>query len=105
MTHSSPILIDSVAKGLKPIVRVVDDWVKARSLSLLFECKVGRGKLMVSGIDLLTDIADRPEARQLAFSIENYMKSGEFNPKTEVELNRLTAMYKLNDRLSLTILH
>jgi len=97
MTHSSPILVDSVAKDLKPIVRVVDDWVKARSLSLLFECKVGKGKLMVSGIDLLTDMADRPEARQLAFSIENYMKSGEFNPKTEVELNRITAMYKSNN--------
>jgi hypothetical protein len=97
MTHSSPILLDSVAKGLDPIVRVVDDWVKARSLSLLFECKVGKGKLMVSGIDLLTDIADRPEAKQLAFSIENYMKSGEFNPKIDVELNRITAIYKLNN--------
>ena len=95
MTHSSPIMLDSVARGLDPVVRVVDDWVKARSLSLLFECKIGNGKLMVSGIDLLTDIVDRPEARQLAFSIENYMKSDEFNPKTEVELNQITAIYKL----------
>ncbi|HEY9003552.1 MAG TPA: sugar-binding domain-containing protein [Mucilaginibacter sp.] len=93
MTHSSPIMLDSVAKGLNPVVRVIDDWVKARSLSLLFECKVGKGKLMVSGIDLLTDMADRPEAKQLAYSIENYMKSDEFNPKTEVELSRITALY------------
>jgi hypothetical protein len=90
-------MLDSVAKGLNPVVRVVDDWVKARSLCLLFECKVGKGKLMVSGIDLLTDIADRPEAKQLAFSIESYMKSDEFNPKTEVELSRIIAIYKLTN--------
>ncbi|MGZ3764899.1 MAG: sugar-binding domain-containing protein [Mucilaginibacter sp.] len=97
MTHSSPIMLDSVAKGLDPVVRVVDDWVKARSLSLLFECRVGKGKLMVSGIDLLTDMANRPEAKQLAFSIENYMKSDEFNPKTEVKLNRIAAIFKLTN--------
>lgn len=93
MTHSSPIMLDSVAKGLNPVVRVIDDWVKARSLSLLFECRVGKGKLMVSGIDLLTDMADRPEAKQLAYSIESYMKSDEFNPKTEVELRKIAALY------------
>ncbi|MDO3626210.1 sugar-binding domain-containing protein [Mucilaginibacter sp. BT774] len=96
MTHSSPIMLDSVAKGLNPVVRVIDDWVKARSLSLLFECRVGKGKLMVSGIDLLTDVAGRPEARQLAYSIENYMKSDEFNPKTQVDLSRIIALYKSN---------
>lgn len=93
MTHSSPIMLDSVAKGLNPVVRVIDDWVKARSLSLLFECRVGKGKLIVSGIDLLTDMADRPEAKQLAYSIESYIKSDEFNPKTEVELSKITELY------------
>lgn len=97
MTHSSPIMLDSVAKGINPIVRVIDDWVKARSLSLLFECRVGKGKLMVSGIDLLTDMVDRPEAKQLAYSIENYMKSDEFNPKMEVELSKITTLYNSNN--------
>ena len=97
MTHSSPIMLDSVAKGINPVVHVVDDWVKARSLSLLFECRAGKGKLMVSGIDLLTNMARRPEARQLAFSIENYMKSDAFNPKTDVDIKRIVALYKTTD--------
>lgn len=97
MTHSNPIMLDSVAKGLHPIVRVIDDWVTARSLALLFECRVGQGKLMVAGIDLLTNMADRPEAKQLAYSIESYMKSDEFNPKPAVELSRLRRLYKMGD--------
>ncbi|MBA4057966.1 MAG: beta-galactosidase, partial [Marivirga sp.] len=65
MSHSNAIRLDAVALNLQPIVRVIDDWVTARPLGLLFECKVGKGKLMVSGIDLLSEQNKRPEARQL----------------------------------------
>lgn len=70
-SHSNAILLDSVAKGLQPIVRVIDDWVTARPLGLIFECKTGNGKLLVSGIDLLTDQDKRPEAKQLLYSLKN----------------------------------
>jgi hypothetical protein len=90
MTHSNAINLDSVAKGLQPIVRVIDDWVTAKPLGLLFECKVGKGKLLVSGIDLLTDNDKRPEARQLLFSLEEYMGSNSFNPQTSVPVKNIT---------------
>jgi hypothetical protein len=70
MSHSNAIFPDSISKSLHPIVRVIDDWVTARPLSLLFECKVGKGKLLVSGIDLLSDQDRRHEARQLLYSLE-----------------------------------
>lgn len=92
MTNSSPIMLDSVKTGLKPIVRVIDDWVKARSLGLVFECKVGKGKLIVSGIDLLIDGKNRPEARQLRYSLEKYMTTTDFNPSEQVNIDRITAL-------------
>jgi len=94
VTHGSPIMLDSVAKGISPLVRVIHDWVTARSLALLFECKVGKGKLIVSGIDLISDIGTRPEARQLLFSLQKYMNSGEFNPKIEVDPEKLSGIIK-----------
>jgi hypothetical protein len=84
MSHSNAILLDSVQKGLQPIVRVIDDWVTARSLGLIFECRAGNGKLMVSGIDLLTNQENRPEAKQLLYSLKNYMVSSQFNTVTRV---------------------
>jgi len=93
MSHSSPIMLDSIAKGIVPVVRVIDDWVKARSLSLLFECKVGKGRIMVSGIDLLSDADNRVEARQLMQSLEQYMKSAEFKPNIKVDAARIKALY------------
>lgn len=92
MSHSNVILLDSVAKGLKPIVRVIDDWVTARPLGLVFECKVGKGKLIVSGIDLLTDQDKRPEAKQLLFSLKKYMGSNQFKPQTQVSIEKLEGL-------------
>jgi hypothetical protein len=91
-THGGPIQLDAVAAGLKPIVRVIDDWVTARPLGLIFECRVGEGKLLVSGIDLLTDAAQRPEARQLLYSLEQYMVSPAFHPRQQVTVEKLQAI-------------
>ena len=92
MTHSNAIMLDSVTTGLKPIVRVIDDWVTNRSLGLIFECSVGKGKLLVSGIDLLDDQDKRPEARQLLYSLERYMDSEKFNPVVEVPVERIQSL-------------
>ena len=89
MSHSNAIILDSVAKNLKPIVRVIDDWVTARPLGLLFECKVGKGKLLVSSIDLLTDAGDRPEAKQLLYSLQKYMNSDRFLPSVNVNASKI----------------
>jgi hypothetical protein len=93
ISHSNAILLDSLAKGLQPIVRVIDDWVTARPLGLIVECKVGKGKLLISGIDLLTDIDKRPEARQLLYSLKSYMAETSFEPRTQLPVERLRSLF------------
>lgn len=85
MTHSNVLRLDEISKELKPIVRVIDDWVTARPLGLLVECKVGNGKLLLSGIDFITDIENRPEAQQLLYSLKKYMGTDQFNPLVRVD--------------------
>jgi len=92
MSHSNAIILDSVATRLKPIVRVIDDWVTARPLGLVFECKTGKGKLLVSGIDLLTDQDKRPEARQLLYSLKEYMVGNSFKPVIEVPVESIKGL-------------
>jgi hypothetical protein len=92
--HASAIRLDSVAPGLRPIVRVIDDWVTAQSLGLVFECRVGKGKLLFSSIDLMGDAATRPEARQLRSSLEQYMASPRFQPATLVASQRIAGLLK-----------
>jgi len=92
MSHSNAILLDSVAKNIQPIVRVIDDWFTARPLGLLFECKAGKGKLMVSGIDLTSNIDQRPEAKQLLYSLEKYMTTASFNPSQPIDLHTIQSL-------------
>ena len=96
MSHSNAIILDQFSPELKPIVRVIDDWVTNRNLGLIFEVKVGKGKLIVSGIDLLKDIRNRPEARQLQYSLYKYMESDAFDPEFEMDFSVIREMYNLN---------
>ena len=92
MSHSGAINLTSFPADLKPIVRVIDDWVTNRPLALVFEAKVGKGKLLVSGIDLTSNLDKRPEAQQLLYSLKKYMAGEKFNPKVEMndeEIKRL----------------
>ena len=85
MSHTDAIQLDSFPVELKPIVRIIDDWVSNRRLALLFEAKVGDGKLLVSGTDLVNNLENRPEARQLLFSLKNYMTGENFNPNVDLD--------------------
>ncbi len=86
MSHSGAINLTSLPSDLKPIVRVIDDWFTNRPLALLFEAKVGKGKIIISGIDLTTDLEKRPEAQQLLYSLKKYMTGSGFNPAVEINL-------------------
>ena len=93
VSHSNVIIFNEIPE-LNPIVRVIDDWFKNRKTALLFEAKVGKGKLLFSGIDLHTNLKDRLEAQQLLYSLENYMVSDAFNPKVIITNNQLKRILK-----------
>jgi len=97
MSHSSALKLDAVAADLTPIVRVIDDWVTAQPLGLIFECKVGKGKLLVSGVDLLSGKDSRPEARQLLYSLENYMNGNHFKPAQTIDLKQIQGILTDNN--------
>jgi hypothetical protein len=93
MSHSNAIVTTGLPQ-LTPIVRVVDDWFKNRPLALIFEVKVGKGRLILSGIDLHTNMQERLEAQQLLYSLKRYMASNAFNPKTTIDIKEIKELLK-----------
>ena len=85
VTHSRAMRLDHLPGDLRPLIQPIDTWFENRRLGLLFEARVGGGRLMVCSIDLLNHMEERPVARQLLYSVLEYMKSGEFDPGTELE--------------------
>ena len=89
VTGGRAIVLDQLPKALRPIVQPIDDWNTNRRLGLIFECRVGRGKLLVCSADLVNDLENRPAAQQLRQSLMSYMASGEFNPSVQVKPEEL----------------
>jgi hypothetical protein len=94
MSHSNAVLLSDFSISHAPIVRIIDDWVTNRPLALLFEANAGKGKIIVSGIDLITDADERPEARQLMYSLRRYMTGNSFEPSESIEIEKLKSLLK-----------
>lgn len=94
MTHSDALILSDLPKELQPIVRIIDDWFTNRPLAMIFEANTGEGKIMVCGVDLLTDLDKRPGAQQLLYSLQRYMAGPTFNPVTKVDIAALQSFYK-----------
>lgn len=92
MSHSGAIEIAKISPKIKPIVRVIDDWFSNRPLGLIFEAKVGKGSLIVSGIDFWTDMDKRIEAKQLLQSLKSYMAGASFQPQTQLSIEDMNKL-------------
>ncbi|WP_417444504.1 sugar-binding domain-containing protein [Joostella sp.] len=93
MSHSNAIILDEFTTELSPIVRVIDDWFENRRTALLFEAAVGKGKLLISGVDLHSNLEDRLEAQQLLYSLKRYMVGEQFNPKVKLKEEEIKGLF------------
>ncbi|MBN1783142.1 beta-glucuronidase [bacterium] len=90
--------IERFPPEFRPIVQPIDTWFLNRRLALLFEAQVGKGKIMVCSADLQSDPDDRPAARQLLYSLTQYMLSDRFNPKTRIEYAVIEELFEKKER-------
>lgn len=94
VSKSQIMILNDLPAGVRPIVQVIDDWFTNRRLGLVFEAKVNSGRLIVCGIDLHSDLEKRPVARQLRYSLLNYMNSSAFNPNINISLDAVQNLLK-----------
>jgi hypothetical protein len=82
--RSTAVCLDGQPPALRPIVQVVDNCVDNRRLALVFEARVGPGRLLVCSTDIVNDLATRPVARQLRHSLLDYIASPLFDPDVKL---------------------
>ncbi len=78
---------------IKPIVHTIDNFERCHKLGMIFECRVGSGRLFVlnAKADKLTDC---PEAAALLGCICDYIRSDEFSPEAELSIDSLKKLFK-----------
>jgi hypothetical protein len=90
--NSRPYMLDKTPADYKPLVQVVDNIERNHKLGLLFEMRVGEGKLLVCMCDLKA-IAGKPEGRQFRKAIFRYMSSSDFAPETVFTIEKLKELF------------
>jgi hypothetical protein len=77
---------------LRPIVEAIDDWNRNWRLGVVFECKVGTGRLVVSAVDV-QNVEQKTVARQLRRSLLDYMAGESFQPKVSLIPEQAAALF------------
>ena len=80
ISQAGAMILDGLPKELRPAVQVIDDWVTNRKLGLIFEARMGAGKVIVCSVDLRKNMEQNPVARQMLHSLLCYMNSSSFKP-------------------------
>ncbi len=101
VTRAQGMALDTLPQELRPIVQVIDDWNTNRRLGLVWECRVGSGKLLVCSADLTKDLEMRPAARQLRESLLRYVAGTRFDPKVQVGKDNLARLLDATPRSNL----
>jgi hypothetical protein len=78
--NCKPIILDETPADYKPLILTIDNFARNHKLGMIFETKYRKGNLLVCAIDIL-NLQDKPEARQLYYSMIKYVASNKFSPQ------------------------
>jgi hypothetical protein len=110
LNHSRTTILDDTPPAFRPIVEVIDNFARNHKLGVLWETRVGEGRLLVCGIDL-PGLADKqPAARQLLASLYAYAGSETFHPAQQIPAETLEkllapAVGTLMEKLGARVIH
>jgi hypothetical protein len=93
--YGQPLILDGIVPSeYKPIVQVIDNYERCHKLGLIFEAKVGTGKLLVCASDLIALSATDIAAKQLLASLLSYASSDHFEPTTTIDVDQIRSLLR-----------
>ena len=78
----------------QPPMQPIDTWHVSRKCGMIIEANVLGGKLLMTTIDITSNLRNRLVARQLRKSIINYMKSNDFKPTITLDESVIRNLYE-----------
>ena len=78
---------------LDTIIAEMDSCAYLRPMAMMFECRCGRGRMLVSSLGL-HELQEDPAARALQRAVYLYLASGGFNPRQQVSPERIRSIFR-----------
>ena len=80
-------------KDYQSPIQPIDTWHISRKLGMLVEAKVLKGKLLMTTMDITSDLENRLVARQMRQAILAYMESDDFQPSLTLQPKVITNLF------------
>ena len=77
----------------QPAIQPIDTWHVSRKLGMVVEANVEKGKLLMTTMDLTSDLQHRLVARQMRKAVLEYMQSADFHPSISVGTGVITDFF------------
>jgi len=94
VTRSKTMVTDMLPFQPHPIVRVIDNFFKNRNMADILEFRIGGGKLIICSMDIHHNLAERPVARQLKYSLMSYAGGKDFAPIENLSITDFKKFFK-----------
>ena len=76
-------------KDYQSPIQPIDTWHVSRKLGMVVEARVMKGKLLMTTMDISSDLEHRIVARQMRKAILDYMQSNDFNPSLVLDVQTI----------------
>lgn len=94
LIHQTETLnLDRLPRPVSSLVQVIDTWFEARHLGLVVEAQVGAGRLLISSIDVVSDLDNRLVARQLRQSMLSYLNQ-DVTPELTLTSEQVRSLFR-----------
>ena len=80
MNRAQVMNLRELPKDYQSPIQPIDTWHVSRKLGMLVEARVGKGRLLMTTMDITDRLDSRPVARQMRQAILRYMQSSDFSP-------------------------
>jgi len=91
--NANAMYLNNFPVKMKPLVQVIDTYAINDKLAYLWECKVGKGRLLVSTINFSKNMEQRTASKQLYKSLTDYMNGKEFKPVNELTFGFIDGIF------------
>lgn len=78
----------------QPPIQPIDTWHISRKIGMLIEARVGGGSLLMTTMDIKSQLDQRVVARQMRKAILTYMQSSDFKPTITLDAQTITNFFE-----------
>lgn len=93
ISRTYPMVLNRMPQPIQPLVQSIDNSYRNLRMGMMFEVRVGKGRLLMTNLDLTSKPDRRIVARQLLSSVLQYMQTDEFDPKAEVSFEDIYRLF------------